>query len=296
MTFEEALATLRRVGIDERGIGCEEEWRGDPPNREPHELPFFKSIHIQFSPEEWCGLCMKEGQFYIGGCCAQTSHAQDIMNKVFRFDSGLFNLKDMANIAELLGNHDHGPETPNFEELGDIERAIANWVTLDPWQKLAFVWHVVKEHYIPEKPNLISPDKAKVECASAILRRGLDYLAYDNIFGKRELRPSSQRIAGRLLTLYRLLPALKIFCEKVSELNLGPFQGYALVDKKDQNNILINRYGYCVFDTREETEGLLNIWRSEELKLEEKPKELIDDRITIRKVMISAEKGLEFIE
>ena len=62
-----------------------------------HDKKEIQSIEIPLTDEEWCSLCMRDGQRYMGECCGQTGQVQDILNDLFR-ESGIVD----ANAARGL--------------------------------------------------------------------------------------------------------------------------------------------------------------------------------------------------
>lgn len=293
LAFAEAAAILKSLNVE---FGQTEEWRPKKPPRKPHPLPFFKSVRLPFTPEEWCRLMMSGGDCYIGGCCGTSSAMQDILARVFRFDSGWMDTEKLAELAMLYVGHGERKERPNFKALGNRDAAIKNWPRLDPWAKLAFLWHMVKDCHVPKVPSAPPPELPPVENAIDILQQGLYALNFHGFFAPEDA-PASQTQADRLMTLYRLLPALRTLSGKIGELNPGPLEGYALIDKEGGGEVAVNGYGHCVYRTRDEAEAMLKTWRAEDdehkLKEERKP---IDEQIGIRQVRVSMEKGIEFLD
>lgn len=291
--FTETAAILKRLNIEFRQA---EEWRPKKPPRKPHPLPFFRSIRLPFTPEEWCGLMMSEGGSYIGGCCGTSSAVQDILAGVFRFDSGWMDTEKLAEVAMLLVGHGERDERPNFKALGNHDAAVKNWPSLDPWAKLAVLWHLVKDCHVPKVPSAPPPELPPVENAISVLAQGLCALNFHGFFVPEDA-PASQTQTDRLMTLYRLLPALLTLSGKIGELNPGPLEGYALTDKGRGGEVAVNGYGHCVYRTKAEAEAVLETWRADddvhESKEERKP---IDGRIGIRPVRVSMEKGIELLD
>jgi hypothetical protein len=291
--FAGAAAVLKRLNVEFRQT---EEWRDKPPPRRPHALPFFKGIKLPFTPEEWCDLMMNEGRYYVGGCCGTSSAVQDILGQVFRFETGWMDVEKLAEVAMLQVSHGERKERPNFKDLGDLDAAIKKWTELDPWQKLAVLWHLIKDCYVPKVPSAPPHDLPPVEDAIDVLQTGLQALSIHRMF-VREETPASQDRTERLMALYRLLPAIRTLHDKIGELDPGPLEGYALIDREQGGKVAENGYGLCVYWTRAEAEKMLESWRSEDsehkVKKDRKP---IDERIGIRPVRVSSEKGLEFLD
>ncbi len=293
-TFDETVAILHQLGVDH---GVEQDWRPKNPPRSPYPLPFFTNIHLPLNPSEWCSLVMREGEYYIGGCCGTTSYVQDIISHAFRFGSGWIEVSMLANIAEAMIGHEEG-DPPNFKDGGDLDKAIEHFSMLDPWEKIATLWHLVKDYYVPEYSIVQPEDASEPRKAVQTLEHGLNYLSWHWVFE----RPSDdihsmQNNVGETLVLHRILPALKMLYERIKELDLGPFEGYALCDK-DTGVIAENGYGLCIFSCAQDAEKLMEQWRSkwalrEDKRENEKP---VDDMFQIRRVRVSMENGIEFLD
>lgn len=57
--FALRLKYLKKIGAVP---GFEQEWRPKKPPRDPHNLELFRCIWLPFSAEEWCNLCMSDGE------------------------------------------------------------------------------------------------------------------------------------------------------------------------------------------------------------------------------------------
>lgn len=301
MTFDEATGFLTRLGVmfgqdyDYGKRGTDERHRFD--------VPMFASFVLPFTSEEWCSLCMREGDDYVGGCCGNMSAAQDIVSDAFRFGGGRINGYDLAKLVELMASHDGGSEG-TFTGLARpvaeaVERALAKRPT--PWEMIALVWHIAKEHVAPEVPHAMGKHLSPIENAVHTLGRGLRRISFEDVF-KTDIETvarTSQHRASRAILLFKLLPALKIVWERIDELDLGSFEGFALVDKnKGQEAVAENSWGLCIFETHEEVDDLLRLWREQEKEYEERTERSgrIDDRIGVRRVRVSKERGLEFLD
>lgn len=292
--FEQASKILEKLGVK---FATEEDWRPKEPPRSPHPLPLFRKIHLPFSPEEWCNLAMSEGRDYVGGCCGSSSAMQDIINHVFRFESGWIDAKDLADLMNLQFQHNNeGDEVRNSDDLGDLKLIVKNWKKLSSWQKIAVIWYLIKDCYVPDMP---APREVnEVKDAIHISQRCLEFMDFHEFF-HHDNAPESQTRAGKLMNLYRLIPALKTVWEKVGELKPPPLdEAFAMVSKERSGEILSNGFGLCVFTTRDEAEKLLELWRKDQALREDKrdDEKPIDEVIGIRRVRISVEKGLEFLD
>lgn len=95
---------------------------------------------LPFTALEWCHLCMKYGEYYLGGC-ANLSCVQDIINNVFRFNSGQISVQKLKTIAKTMNEH----ELLNDISFGDLPNGLESfvktnltkkvWKNYDPWDK-----------------------------------------------------------------------------------------------------------------------------------------------------------------
>ena len=170
------------------------------------------------------------------------------------------------------------------------------------WDKIACIWHIVKGHYSAEIPCAYGAHMSELEQAASILSKSLTYLSFDRLLlrtGSASQIPDSQAKANRATLMYRLMPALKTLNDHIDQLDLGPVEGFALIDLEvGPDAIARNGYGYCVYSTEEEVEKILNHWKQEdELYKDEGTRYRrgkSEERLSIRKVRISKEGGIEF--
>lgn len=290
MTFEEAEAALTSLGIR---TGREQEYRGKPPEREPHPLKVFTTIELPLNAEDWCSLVMSEGEHYVGGCCAAMSTTQDLIENVFRHGSGWVTAEELAEIADLMAQHDEDPDTrvPFTEEPPDLLKdATEHWEDFTPWDRIAFCWHMIKGHYAPKIPTAYA--RNDVYSAISTLVGGLRFIQWEHLFRQKD---NPQERGNRLFALARILPALKTLTEDLNELDPGAFEGFALIDKTDgKDDIAHNGRGLCILESQEEVDKLLDLWRRQQAEYEEQERLDIDKVISVRKVRVSMENGVEF--
>lgn len=305
MTFEQAVAHLKTLGVeftqdyDYGKRGTEERHRFD--------VPIIRNVRLPFSAEEWCSLCMSEGEHYIGPCCGTTSAAQDVLNYAFRFGGGWMDTGKYAEMADLLANHDPISGPFSFDKRPrSVPKAVAQasseWASMGPWSKMAIIWHVVREFADVNPPRAAFPKRqSDLDAALHVAEASLRTLSYERLFGSFEnARPrTSQDKAKRAFGLAKLIPAIRIIQGKIAELYEGPVDGYALIDKEEgPESITSNGLGLCVYATREEVDEVLEIWRAQEKEYEERRKRTkpVDERIGVRRVRVTMEKGLEFLD
>lgn len=303
-SFEHRQKLLSKLGIQTHR---NYEYRTEGQSRVRVELDVFTTVLLPFSAEEWCGLCMSEGEHYIGGCCGNMSAVQDEINDLFR-EGGWADMGTLEDIATSMADH-HGSDqeeypfgelTGTLDEL--VDKAMAEAKDIGPWEKMAVAWQLVRGYHRMEEPRALRSDTPAVESACFVLSRGLRYIDMCRFFTKvseeTKFGEKGQDQAMDLVNLSRLLPALKTLNERIQELNPGPMEGFALIDKeKGPDEIASNRRGLCIFKKQEEADSLLQLWREQEEGRQESGvlKGTIDDRIGVRKVRVSADKGVEFL-
>jgi hypothetical protein len=306
MTFDEAAGHLTRLKI--KSYRDYDYGKQETDERHRFQVNVFTGFMIPFTAEEWCAIAMRESGHYIGGCCGTTSAAQDYVNAAFR-DSGYISGKDLSELAHLLANHDEPVgafctfNEPKEPIGGLVEKAVKKWKKIDPWSKIALLWHVTKDFIGPEVPRAYGKHISELEIAMSTVENMLKYLSYERVFKWGRDRDNeelnSQGKAQRALLMAKLLPSLKVVYEQIGSLDVGPFEGFALIDKKQgPDAVARNGNGPCIFSTREEVDHLLKLWREQETQYEEKTERTgkIDDHIGVRRVRVTTEKGLEFLD
>lgn len=274
--------------------------------RHQFDVPCFTRVRLPFSPLEWCQCCMSDGWHYVGGCCATCSAIQDILSHAFRFHTGWLDIQELSELAELWTTHGEGDQIVKFSEEPDEfhHKAFVD-SRLDPWEKIALVWHITKNFYQPKVPSAYGDHLNELDQAVSLLGSALHTLSFHHIFDRSfEGRPTivgeeSQEQASELIVLSRILPALKTLNEQIDQLGPPPMEGWALVDlEKGPDAVAHNGLGLCVYRTEEEVEHLLQLWREQEGQREEKTERggKIDDRIKVRRVRVTREKGIEFLD
>lgn len=311
--FGKRCQLLKQLGIQ---FNQDYEYRGEGKDRKSHNVDIFKSVKIPFSAHELVGILMNEGQFYIGGCCGNTSAIQDKVESVLRFNQGWINIRDLEEIAEARINHDgEGSEFKTLKRPLDKEvawcgrtlirmkkqRALGTKV-LDPWYWMSLVWHITKDHYGPERPHqaahVVNKKRTKLDDAIWLLARGLHSISIDDMFGhQKRKKDKPQDDANRLLILAKILPALKTLNAEIDKLAPPPMEGVAIVLKADQENVLTNGRGMCIYGSPDDAQELITLWTKEEEAYtgegKDRRKPTASDFV-IRKVTITQDKGIEF--
>lgn len=242
-----------------------------------------REVLLPLSDAQWIQLCTNEGEYYVGGCCGTSSAIQDEVSGAFRFDSGWFSSRKLTDIAEMWISHGEGGNAPNFDEMVPVEDVEANWASYDPWQRLAAIWHLVKDDLqtssmdMPYAPKSRKEDRDPIELAFYALDRGLSYanmhLMFDNT-------PQFERVKEYRMTLYRLFPHLKVLNDAFQRFS-EPLAAFGIYDA--EGKLLRNRKGDCVYETREEAQEMIDYT----LKYEP------EFKASIAPVTISLQNGIE---
>lgn len=311
LTFDKAYETLKSLGIE---CNREQEYRKRPANvssqgkmgtHDPHDLNLFRDVYLPLSPEMWCNLLMADGEDYVGGCCATMSNLQDLIESVFRFNSGWISCTQLEEISLIIIGHGDFDGKVRWGRLSDdqVIELTNEWQNSEggefsSWDRIALCWHLVRDNYGPEVPKAYHASISEVDKAVSLLREGLTILSWDHLRDKSIADP--QWAGNHLITLARIVPALKTLYECVEELSPGDFEGVALFDKQIGSQgveaIASNRMGLCIFQHREDAETMMNLWRKQDAEYKEERKDPpIDERIEIRPIRVSMSKGLELI-
>lgn len=326
MTFQETIGYLDALGVeynrdyDYGKQGTEE--------RHHFEVDVIKSVRLPLTDSEWCDVCSRER---VGGCCGTMGSAQGIIDYAFN-SGGWIQGQDFDRLAQLFIGHDEDERCDyTFKKLSkpiseavDIARVAWNRTNPGPdepclgaWEKIALVWHIAKDVISPEIPWAYRKHMSPLESAISMLAKGFQSLSFERIFdppSDDKLDPNLQRApadpdferekaaqkkAQRALTLARILPALGVVNAEIDQMDLGPLEGFALIDKEQgPDAIAANSFGLCIYAVREDAERLIGQWRKQEKEYEERNERVkpIDERIGIRRVRVSKEHGIEFLD
>ena len=119
---------------------------------------------LPLTPEDWCRACMRDGTHYMGGCCANMGHAQDLLNNIFR-DGPWIDLKYLKEYAECMLSHDGYCKKDLPDPIIEAKKG-------DPIAKIIAVWDMIKDNLAPEKRRKLKPqpvDHTSVKDAMFIL-------------------------------------------------------------------------------------------------------------------------------
>lgn len=296
--FEKRKQLLTDLGCE---FATEDDWTGEPGvDRRQFERPFFKSVKLPLSAEAWVSLCMQEGEDYVGGCCGNTSHAQDKLNYAFRF-GGWIDADELLELAEAMRSHGDEAFEPLAKDADLAERCTQVRISIGarlekPWEVIAFIVHVIRGFVILDRPAALA-HVPPADRAISILSRAAWQLDYHQMIERMDRRAgndtASQNAVRERLILARLLPALREVAAGFAD--TPAFEGVALVAKANPDVVCQNGLGYCVYETdSKELAETLAVWREDEKK-EWNPPQKVDELFMTRPVRVSVEKGIEFL-
>lgn len=269
--------------LEKRGLQVtyEEEYppEGGEPTLNKNQV---RGLFFPLTNEEWCELCMNEGQFYVGGCCGQTSAIQDLFMGIFR-ESGVAKAAEILELMQSASRHD-GFEEYSLEWNGDLEKLVSEWETLSPIKKIGICCQAMKEKLKPVWVKL-PRERRDTEDWCDILEGSLQLLRFRDLM--KTDGDKSQKHANREVLLARILPACQKVLEKVIPRLAKPFRGFA-VTKKGSTEILSDGYGLCVYETEKKAKTMIALWGK---NADEDDKKLLG-KIEVKPVSIGAKTGI----
>lgn len=287
---DKVIAALKK--LDAVKIVYDYEYVGPPDKRERVELDRIESVQFGLSAEEWCALCMREGQYYMGACCGQTSAIQDIYNSIFR-DGGWASGQMIRELMECAARHDgfevYGKAAPE-ELLGLIRK----WHKLDPITKIGVICQAVADKLKTNRMDQPNTGKQEPEDFIIVLEHSLRMLSFQNVFRDEKQKESSQHHANQELLLARAVPAAKKFLAETVRVLSKPFEGVAIA-KSGTDEIQQNRLGLCIYKTKEEAEEVIGLWKKSRDEARDDEKEALTkhiDSLVLRHISIDPEHGV----
>lgn len=290
--FSSCLQALQKLGAE-----VIRHDRMGPGGEEIEENRIY-GVQIPLSPEEWMSLVMAEGRYYVGGCCAQSSATQDLVLYLFRFESGFAKMDTLSEIARQCIRHD-GEEHSKFHEFSGLESFLAQpRGSRDPWDVLAAVWVLSKNHFVPKTPEALGPRYTPMEKAIQAVERSLRTLSWGHLF--QSSRSEFQRKTDRTLTLLQLVPAMRFILSHLDRLDEGPVTGFAITDRKIGPNAIAfaTSGGLLILPTQEEA---FRVLEEAQKKYDEAKETIVLDfhslsRFGFRPVSVSREDGIRFLD
>jgi hypothetical protein len=303
--------TKKRIALlEERGVVVTYDsiWSGraglDRRQRPNHQ--HIRGVFLPLSGDEWCYICQRDSEGYIGPCCGNTGMMQDILNGVFR-DSGYFEDKDLIQIGVNATSHEGFDSFPdggmNEEEFSSW---MSRWENLEPWDKIGLLyqglepllhWGWVDNARLSDNPDELD-DQTRQKKAMRTLEHGLRVISWSDMWSDDD--EFKQRHANRLIALARLLEPAQIIASRLAE-SVEKFEGVGIV-AKETGEVITNGYGYCIYSDAAEAKRFLEMmtrWEKEEREEGDDPilreDEFIANRVVIKPVKVSVAKGIEVL-
>lgn len=329
-TFGEKKAAFERLGWH---VSLVDEYRGEPGvDRKTYDLDLFSSVRLPLTGQDWCRLCMGddaegcpalaageqdengEELYYVpaayGWSHGELKEARRILRGWF-YEGGHVDIDELVRFGEFVAEHgdDYWPEgtnpfkAPTPKELDEyVEYGIKS--ELSPIGKIAICYHLTKDHYLPKVPEAQHERRDELKGAFHLVHSMAWVFGMGDFFTDRSYSSATTDRANDTMRLRRFVPALKLVYERVKDLVPDPIEGWALVDlDQGEGEVAENGLGYCIYATKVEAERLLEQWREGQRQHEDEcctPRRLrdkpIDERIKIRAVRVSLEKGIEFLD
>lgn len=245
------------------------------------EYTTVSSVLFPLSSVEWCHIAMREGAYYMGGCCAHCSAMQDIINGIFR-DGGWADARKLRELADMAEHHE------GFEAFLATE-PVESLDDLDPWDKLGAVWVAVKDVLSTTTLSRAHPEDVNdFDRAVWLVERLMWKVAMAKFFtdDNDDMR-TGQTHANRTYSMLQILAPLRTVYNHLEKMSKQEFPGFG-VRVKGTDEVIANGHGLCLYKTREQAEELFRIWR------EAGDKEADDWEIA--PVVVTVNDGLKWVE
>jgi hypothetical protein len=252
------------------------------------------SVKLDFTAEEWVDLMNTEGEF-LPMCCATISNIRDVLIGCLR-EGGFIRVTELFEICEALKNHhdcsDEGSDPQN--------RLMQTWDKIKDDADLHLLGH-------PVDPN-------DLDDAFNILYHSAATLAWNmlNDDEEDEQRKLTHEVV-RIHEFSRVLPSIRTIYKALKEKKFEPLEGYGVAEGDE---LLSLTSGLAIFAKEERAKEISDMFNEREKKQRSKDRELrvsdayrekaygtkearrtlISHKYTIRKVRLSVEKGVEFLD
>ncbi len=252
------------------------------------EEKFIRHATFPLSPVEWCELCMRDGEHYLGGCCGQTSAIQDLLMMIFR-DGGGADARDILNLMSTASPHG-GFELFKVDfDLAKLGDFVDRWKELRPIEKIGVCCQAVRDHLDPKAVNVPDVENQDPKDPVRALQHSLEVLQWTDIFKPTE--DHGQRHANRQVLLSRILPACRLVLKTAAPLLSKPFNGYAVVN--GARRIMRDAHGYCIYGDESHAKAMLDMWTKavDEIKKDGKLRVAIT-KLTVKPDAVDAAGGI----
>jgi hypothetical protein len=282
---EKIISRLISRGVEFR---WDYEYVGEGDERKRVERPDrVRQFFAPLTAEEWCGMCMREGDEYIGGCCGQTGYTQDVLNEIFR-DGGWIEPRLALDLIEIGGGHD-GFDLLTEQDEDKLIAEEANWDTLGGLGKIFLCVAAAAPRICPNwLSKIIPPNREESNDGIGVLFNAIQVLKYGDLFGSDEAKESGQHHGNMMMWLARAVPGIEKF-RKHTKATLAeePWNGFAIVSH--ENEIQRNGYGYTIYSTKDAAERMVQMWHKQDAEAKDDKKNEEINTITIKPVQVSSE-------
>ena len=276
--------------LESIGISCNVHYEYVGTGKERHRVEDeskITDVRINLTDTEWCDLCMREREYYLGGCCGQMGYFQDRINKLFRND-GWIRVGDFAEL--VIGSETHEMFERFERSPGDIiEVALKDYSSLEPIDKIAATWNILKPAMF-DRGRLPTGDvppgyKDSNEWSQHLLQRGLQMFSFRDMFTCGDNDPNKeQRHLDNVVLDARILVHLRKVYEHWNAKDPAPIPCFAVLD--ENREVCNNRIGTCLYGTSQEAQTVLDTWKTDNSD------EVDFSKYSIVPVTVSLEKGL----
>jgi hypothetical protein len=310
-TFEEAVTFLNEKDV--QFIQAYEYVGKVGPDRVRRDLPIIEQILPPFSSDEWLDLISSDSEL-LGACCGTISAARDVIYGRLRQGRWMYG-EQVWEFFATLAHHDGfeymlRKDDERYKEW-DAEHYFGDEKN-DAIYRFWKTFDVVKDHVRMKPPHTTpypedSSIREPLRMSLSTLDGALNSLYWaTSCFSKEDPESPSpqwmldQKRAARQLTIARLMPALRDVLDHIDTLDLGDFEGFAVVKKEEPDEVCRNGAGACLYTTEAQAKDMIEGWAKarDEKDPDEIPDHYVCPRETtlIRPVSVSSKTGLTFLD
>lgn len=236
------------------------------------QLGKIAEVELNFSSEEWADLLNREGEL-LPSCCADISRIRDILQDACR-NNYYISVENLFEAAYLAKHHGFLPDEDH------------------PVCKIMALWETVKDHArqrsLVGTANLDNPRDALDALYDAA-----GVISWAETFSGNRHQEENMQFEDKMnrnAALATIQTAVRTLFFKLKEMDEGPIEGYGIAHN---NEIAHTRRGLAIFKTHEIAQEICDNWNSSEGETNRKQGPRV---YSVKKVRVSMEKGLEFIE
>lgn len=242
VTYRKASKWVGEVGVDHKQV----------------DLDHIASVQLKLTPDDWCSMCMCEGDNYMGPCCGNMGAMQDVLNSVFRA-GGWVSASDFRFIADSCIDHEGFDD---FESEEALETALVSGLEgLHPWAKVGVIWQAAQAVlYVGDNKELpIEVDVSTLEDAVTVAYKHIMLSRFKNLWRKDD--DGGQSACNEVVDKSAALAALHTIYAELQK-DKDTYTGYALRSK--DGALGENFYGTCMYTDQSKAEETLRLWAENE--------------------------------